>query len=41
AKDVHRTLLTIQQKERNVSEEEEELELRKLKRDKRYQRDVY
>ncbi|MDM8327552.1 assimilatory sulfite reductase (NADPH) flavoprotein subunit [Staphylococcus felis] len=41
AKDVHRTLLTILQKERNVSEEEAELYLRQLKRDKRYHRDVY
>ncbi|MBI5974124.1 assimilatory sulfite reductase (NADPH) flavoprotein subunit [Staphylococcus canis] len=41
AKDVHQTLITILQREQQLSEDEAEDYLRALKRDKRYQRDVY
>lgn len=41
AKDVHQTLIQILQQEQQLTEEEAENYLRTLKRDKRYQRDVY
>ena len=41
AKDVHQAIRNVLVKEQNLSEEDAEEYLKQLKRDKRYQRDVY
>lgn len=41
AKDVHQSLLNVIQKEGHYNEEEAETFLTKLKKDKKYQRDIY
>ena len=41
AKDVHEAIKSVLKKEQNLSDEDAEVYLKQLKRDKRYQRDVY
>ena len=41
AKDVHQAIRNVLMKEQNLSEEDLEAYLKQMKKDKRYQRDVY
>lgn len=41
AKDVHQTIKEVLMKEQNLSDEDAEAYLKQMKREKRYQRDVY
>ncbi|WP_394852051.1 hypothetical protein, partial [Staphylococcus haemolyticus] len=41
AKDVHQAIRNVLMKEQNLSEEDAEAYLKQMKKDKRYQRDVY
>ena len=41
AKDVHQAIRNVLIKEQNLSEEDAEAYLKQMKKDKRYQRDVY
>ena len=41
AKDVHQAIRNVLVKEQNLTEEDAESYLKQMKKDKRYQRDVY